>query len=471
MTERSRAFRDASLRSEEQRAVVMIVVLVVVLSPVLAVVTSQPTDASLRIVGAGAGALVLLIQVCCIAVARRARRTGEPLPGWFAVVSVCVESSVPTMAMYAHIRIGHIQPYTVLTLPPLLAYGVFASLTTLRLRPWLSVLGSVVSTAGYLGLLAYVRFGLGLRPPESGWPAPGYFMAALLVLVVGLASAWIARELRSHVHAALDEAEVKRKMERVEQDLQVARTIQQSLLPREAPVIEGFDIAAWNRPADQTGGDYYDWQRLPDGNWIASLADVSGHGIGPALVTAACRAYVRASSAHHLDLASLAARVNQLLADDLPGGRFVTMVSVLISPAGGPLALLSAGHGPIVLYLSATGEVREILANGLPLAVLREHEFEPAHAVDLLPGDVLALVTDGFVEWARFGADGAREEFGLERLVSSLKRHAHMPASELISAVTRDTEAFARGEPQQDDLTILVIKRAAGAHPHPTPPT
>src|SRR6185369_6085789 len=113
----------------------------------------------------------------------------------------------------------------------------------------------------------------------------------------------------------------------------VARSIQQALIPHAGPSIPGFDIAGWNRPADQTGGDYYDWQMLPDGNWIVTLADVSGHGIGPALVTAACRAYVRASSFYNSDLSSLAGRMNRLLAEDLPEGRFVTMVSVIIDRA------------------------------------------------------------------------------------------------------------------------------------------
>jgi serine phosphatase RsbU (regulator of sigma subunit) len=240
--------------------------------------------------------------------------------------------------------------------------------------------------------------------------------------------------------------------------MDAARAIQQALVPRERPEIEGFEVAGWNRPADQTGGDYYDWQRMQDGTWIVSLADVSGHGIGPAMVTAACRAYMRASSAYHGDLGSLTSRINQLLADDLPAGRFVTMVSVLLRPGSGQVALLSAGHGPIVLYASATGAVREILPQGMPLAVEREESFGPAEMVELKRGDVLALVTDGFVEWARFSS-GKREQFGVERLRQSLARQAGLPLEEMIAGLVRDVSEFAGEERQQDDLTVVVVRR------------
>src|SRR5205814_6172642 len=105
----------------------------------------------------------------------------------------------------------------------------------------------------------------------------------------------IAGEIRKQVEAALREAATRRQLESVEHDLALARSIQQSLLPNMTPEIEGFEIAGWNQPADQTGGDYYDWQVLPNGTVVAELADVTGHGIGPALLAAVCRAYARAS--------------------------------------------------------------------------------------------------------------------------------------------------------------------------------
>lgn len=458
--ERSRAFREASLRSEEHRAYAVLLVIAIIVVPILLLRTVNALEVQLRIVGVLAAFLLLAIQLCSIMFIRWSRRHDRHLPGWLAVIGVTIECSVPTGIILAHTLLGTMQPYAALSSPPLLAYCVLISLTTLRLRPGLCLWAGTAATAGYAGVFMYVALGMNVNPPESGWPAPGYVMAILLIFASGVTAAWVAREIRSHVEAALDEAEMHRKMERVEYDLSVARVIQQSLLPRDSPTIPGYDIAAWNRPADQTGGDYYDWQMLPDGNWMVTVADVSGHGIGPALVTAACRAYVRASSSHFPDLASLATRVNRLLADDLPEGRFVTMVNVLLNPGGGPLAILSAGHGPIVLYCGSTGEMKSINPHGIPLAITPDLDIEPAQSIELAPGDILALITDGFVEWAKPNRDGRREEFGLERLRDSLMRHANLPARALIDAVAADVAAFAGGVPQQDDLTMVVIRRS-----------
>ncbi len=455
----SRAFREAALKSEIGRAYAVIAV--VVLVAVLAIsreLTGEVDDRLPKLAIVGVGAL-LVIQVVVLRVARWARLNDRGIPSWFVVSTVVVESLVPTGIMLLLCVSGSLPPFAVLSAPPVVAYGILFMLTTLRLSPILCVLAAVVSAGGYGGILAYVKFGLGLRTPTAGLPPAAYFSFTVLILIGGLAAAWVAWQIRGHVEAALTEAETRRKVERIEQDMSVARTIQRALLPVSAPKIPGYDVAGWNRPADQTGGDYYDWQLLPDGNWIISLADVSGHGIGPALVTAACRAYVRASSLHDGNLATLTGRVNRLLAEDLPEGRFVTLVSVLIAPGGGPVGLLSAGHGPVLLWAKATGQVRDINPNDVPLAIVPDSGFGPAESVTLAPGDVLALVTDGFFEWSRPSRDGQRDDYGLERLRTSLARHAGKTAAEIVEALAADVGEFARGEPQQDDLTVVVIKR------------
>ncbi len=456
---RSRAFREASLRSEVRRAWAVIGVLVLVLVPLLLRVTDKDVEAHVRIVAVTAMGALFTIQFGTMAFARWAARRDRSVPAWFGVATVVIEALAPTGIMLAHIVSAVFPPYAALSAPPIVAYGMMIGLTTLRLRPAFCILGGAVSAGSYAGLLLYVMYGMGVTEPTTGLPLVAYINLPMLIFISGLAAAWVAHEIRGHMEAALGEAETRRHMDRIEQDLSAARSIQRALLPRAAPGIPGFDIAGWNRPADQTGGDYYDWQALPDGNWIITLADVSGHGIGPAMVTAACRAYMRASSSHHADLASLVSQVNRLLADDLPEGRFVTMVSVLIDPRGGPLALLSAGHGPIVLYVGATGEVRDIMPQDVPLAVAPDVRYRPPQLFSLAPGDVLALVTDGFVEWSRPLGEGRREQFGLARLRESLRRHASLSADALIEAVASDVAAFAGDEPQQDDLTMVVIRR------------
>lgn len=460
-TLRSPAFAEALVRSEIRRGYAVIGVVLLIVAPVALLASLWPVSGPMRLVGVSAALAVLGLQVAAILIARQALRRKRPMPTGFVVLTVVVECLVPTKAMWMYIDGEILPPYTVLSAPPVAAYGLLIGLTTLRLRPWLCLLAGVIGSAGYLGLFAYVEAGSGWRPPATALPEMSYLMFAVLVFATGAAAAWVAGELRLHVAATLREAEAKRRMDRIEQDLLMARTFQQAMLPRGTPEIPGFDVAGWNRPADQTGGDYYDWQALPGGHWIISLADVCGHGVGPALATAACRAYVRASSTHHPDLGSLATAVNRLLAQDLPEGRFVTLAAVLLDPSGRTAAVLSAGHGPIALYVGSTGEVRDILPHGMPLAVEPDVRFGPAQMVPMGPGDVLALITDGFSEWSRTAPGESREDFGIGRLRESLRRHAHRPASDLINGIVADASAFAGTEPQQDDLTIVVIRRVA----------
>jgi serine phosphatase RsbU (regulator of sigma subunit) len=178
----------------------------------------------------------------------------------------------------------------------------------------------------------------------------------------------VAREIRKHVQAALHEEETKRLLEVVQHDLQVARSIQQSLLPQEAPCIEGFEIAGWNRPADDTGGGYFDWKILPNGKVVVSLADVTGHGIGPALLASVCHAYARSSFGIEQDLSKALERINHELGAHLTAGRFVTFVAAVCCPGCPNVEMLSAGHGPILIDSRPQDRFNEINAHALPLA-------------------------------------------------------------------------------------------------------
>jgi serine phosphatase RsbU (regulator of sigma subunit) len=454
----SSAFRAAALESERRRAFAVVILIAALVVSFFARDMSGPVDARVQVVGLAGLGVLFLVQLGELILIRRARARGAGLPLWASATTVVIECSIPTTMIAVNMIDGALAPAVSLTSPPILAYGLIITLTTLRLRPSLCLLAGIVSTAGYASVVGVASArGALARGPEA-MPLAGYISAATLIFLSGAAAAWVANEIRRHLEAALGEAAATARAERMEQDLLVAQSIQRGLLPRGTPAVPGFDIAGWNRPADQTGGDYYDWQRLPDGAWIVTLADVSGHGVGPALVTAACRAYVRASAAQHQGLTALANHVNRLISDDLPDGRFITMASVLIDAAGS-VALFSAGHGPIVLYVGRSGTVEEISAHGLPLAVEPELPFGPAQRIEMGPGDVLALVTDGFSEWARSGPDGAREEFGLVRLREAFRRHASKDATTMIAAITAEVEAFAAPTPQQDDLTMVVVKR------------
>lgn len=250
----------------------------------------------------------------------------------------------------------------------------------------------------------------------------------------------------------LDIAAAKQQMER---DLNIARDIQQQLLPEKNPHFDGFDIAGWNKPADQTGGDLYDFLPLDAHRLGFMVADATGHGIGPALIVAQCRALLRATMGAMEDLAQVARRVNDLLHEDLPDDRFVTVCFGVLDARSARIAYTSAGHGPLLLYRAATRRLEQYQATGLPMGIMVDMEIDPGEPLDLELGDMFVLLTDGFLEWSR--ADG--ELYGAARLEQLLARESQRPCAELIKAIHEDVLQFAGGTPQLDDLTIVLIRR------------
>jgi serine phosphatase RsbU (regulator of sigma subunit) len=219
--------------------------------------------------------------------------------------------------------------------------------------------------------------------------------------------------------------------------------------------LEDFDLAGWNEPANQTGGDYFDWQSLPDGRVAVSLGDATGHGIGPALVSALCRAYARASLVVDDEHDQVLDRLNCLLADDLSANRFVTFALVFLNPKNSEVEVLSAGHGPILWYKHATGELENLEAQGIPLGMIAGVNYEKALVRRLAPGDMIVLVTDGFYEWE----NPSGEEFGLKRLDSVIQQSHDCTAEEVIAKLRSAVEEFCGGTEQKDDLTAVIIQR------------
>ncbi len=184
------------------------------------------------------------------------------------------------------------------------------------------------------------------------------------------------------------------------------------------------------------------------------MADVAGHGIGPALLVAECRAFIRATLAQTREPAKLVELVDILLAEDLPEDRFITLFFGLYEPTTGQLRYNSAGHGPTLLYHDDTKTVEELPPHGCPLGVAPELP-KGETSVEMKPGDILAIFTDGFMEWADVG----EVQFGTDRLGASLARHRDLPASQIIAATHADLLAFTGGTPQPDDLTAVILKR------------
>lgn len=255
-----------------------------------------------------------------------------------------------------------------------------------------------------------------------------------------------------HRQILLDEFAEK---QRLQHELGVAREIQQAQLPTEQPTLAGYDIAGWNRPATETGGDCFSFIPMPDGRLGLMLADATGHGIGPALMVAEWRALTRAMVHLCDDVATITQHVNDVLREDLPPDRFVTALFGFLEPKSGRLDYIAAGQGPLLHYHASDDSVEAINATTFPLGIIEDAEFGPTAIIALAPGDMLLLATDGFYEWH----NGGREEFGSARVSDVIREHRPKPAAEIITALQQAVEAFGGDVAQEDDLTAILIKR------------
>jgi serine phosphatase RsbU (regulator of sigma subunit) len=372
----------------------------------------------------------------------------------FWILSTILETSTPAFVI-AFLSNPQLEAaYRPLASPAVLVFFIFIILSTLRLNPGVSALCGAVAAITYISAALY----LGWRPPVPGMPAPitqsSVTLYAVTLLVGGLIAAAVAGQIRKHVQSALREAETKQKLEAIQHDLSVARSIQQSLLPQQTPGIKGFDIAGWNQPADDTGGDYFDWIRLPEGKVIVTLADVTGHGIGPALLASVCRAYARSNFSVAQDLPNAFEHINSELAADLGTGRFVTFVAATLCPGCVEVEMLSAGHGPLLFYSRPEDRFSAMNAHALPLGMFPFFKSDPPAHLQLHPGDLLVLATDGFFEWE----NDQGEEFGVDRMERVMRASRDSAASEIITHLYDAVIRFSNGTRQQDDLTAVVIK-------------
>lgn len=257
---------------------------------------------------------------------------------------------------------------------------------------------------------------------------------------------------------------VEQEQIRFRDDLAAARLIQQNLLPGATPARRGYDLSAWSESAHETGGDHHDWLDLDDDGVFLVVADATGHGVGSALLVADCRAYVRCALRRDSSVGTIAAEVNDLLAGDTPSGWFITATMASLDPALNVLRIFSAGHPPTLVYRAATDAVEVIDSDTIPLGLVRGEVNGEGQSIDLAPGDVVVVLTDGFYEWGN--RDG--EMYGLERLTTSLARHHRESAAQIITRMRQDLLAFVGATSQPDDMTIAVIRRNDDGDAAPT---
>lgn len=342
-----------------------------------------------------------------------------------------------------------------LTAPVMLVLPLTILLSTLRLRPGVCLSLGIAAALGHWAMVASTVM-RGALDAESG-EIPLLASYGLLLLVTGFAAAGVAKLFRETIRVAVTEAEQAERtaaeLRSVEHELDIARTIQQGLLPKQPPKLDRFDVAGMSRPATQTGGDFYDWQPLPDGRVIIAIADVTGHGIGPALVMAVCRAYCRAITPTMQGADQFLDSVNELISRDLTSGRFITMAVVVASPSGA-VDILSAGHGPSFLWRAQSKEIERFDGQGLPLGIADDERYTPVQQRTLSPGDTIVLLTDGFME----AQSATKELFGIKRLEGVIRANAGATSAEMIRAIDEAVRAHSQGREQDDDMTAVVLR-------------
>jgi sigma-B regulation protein RsbU (phosphoserine phosphatase) len=258
--------------------------------------------------------------------------------------------------------------------------------------------------------------------------------------------------LTHFVSVSQDITELRKKQEQ-EFQLQLARDVQQRLYAA-PPVVSGFDIGASAHPADETGGDYFDFISMADGSLVIAVADAKGHGFSSALVVALTRAYVRCFAAMQMELDELLAHVNQMLLKDLDHGDFVTLFLARLDTSHRTLSYASAGHVPGLILLNS-GDVKCMLdSTGPPLGLFSVSKFSLQQPISLGPGEIAVFLTDGVTESTT--PDG--HQFGTQRVLDRIRALSHNSASTIADGIYHATRAFVQGDLQDDDITSVVIK-------------
>lgn len=242
-----------------------------------------------------------------------------------------------------------------------------------------------------------------------------------------------------------------------ERELELARDVQQHLLPSRFPDLGRIDVEVLSQPSQQLGGDYYDVLPVDDRHHGFVIADVSGKGAPAALMMAACRASLRLCAPGELSPASVLRRVNRALQPDMPPGMYITLFYCIINLDTLELRYCRAGHESGLLLRAQGGEPVLLGQGGMALGMAPAELFDAIldeGRVVMAPGDLLALYTDGVNE----ACNASGEEFGRERLADALRRHQQEPLAEIIRRIDRYLRQFCTLAPRHDDRALLVIR-------------
>jgi sigma-B regulation protein RsbU (phosphoserine phosphatase) len=247
---------------------------------------------------------------------------------------------------------------------------------------------------------------------------------------------------------------------RLQRSLDLAKEVQQNLLPRKDPVVKGLDVAGQSIYCDETGGDYFDY--LSSSEWGPAkfgvlIGDVSGHGIPSALLMATARAFMRQRSSRSGSMAEVVTDVNRQLTRDVEEtGRFMTLFYLMIDLADRSMSWVRAGHDPAVWYDPLTDQIEELHGDGMALGVDENIEFTQYQKSGLKEGQILLLSTDGL--WETQNPAGSM--FGKDRIYEIIRQKSDLSARQILETIVLKLENFRQNLEPEDDITLVVIKVA-----------
>jgi len=242
--------------------------------------------------------------------------------------------------------------------------------------------------------------------------------------------------------------------ERQRKELEIARSIQMSLMPSHMPTPTGFALAAACVPAYQVGGDFYDALVADDGQITLFLGDVSGKGVPAALLMGMVRTLLRSEIERSSSLAETVSHCNRVLYDDFTNtNMFATLMLGRLDPAARTLTYVNCGHCESLLWRDASKEIETLSGDGLPLGILDEFDTTE-YTVELGPGDIVVTYSDGYSEAK--APDGDR--FGVPRISDALQESVNFAASSVLEHINQAVDRFAYPEPQSDDETMIVVQ-------------
>ena len=270
---------------------------------------------------------------------------------------------------------------------------------------------------------------------------------------------FIATALAAQAAVVLHRAKITEQIiesEKLDREIAVARDVQIGTLPKEMPSIDGYEFAGVFAPTDQTGGDLYDFVQLDEHRLFLLMGDATGHGIGPALSATQVRAMLRVALRLESSLDDAFMHINDQLCDDLPDDRFVTGFFGLLDATQHKVSFHSGGQGPIVHYHAASGEYDWHPATTFPLGYLPQSDLAAPLEIDLAPGDILGLISDGIYEYEN--ENGV--QFGQDGVAAVINLLPNGDAETIVAEIMRAVRQHGGSVPQADDITIVLARRS-----------